>query len=130
MWKVPSGTTEDSPAIHRWDNGQQIRPSPGGAKETARHANLIFRPSRDLFPSRPGTPPINRWAIVFRPDGLRNPALHQRLVHGQQDEPFLLASEPRHRGFIRQVALQDPLLHQATALVLIHLQGPDHGLRA
>ena len=30
---------------------------------------------------------------------------------------------------MRQVALQDPLLHQAAALVLVRLQRPDHGLR-
>ncbi|MBM3880393.1 MAG: hypothetical protein FJ387_11865 [Verrucomicrobia bacterium] len=29
----------------------------------------------------------------------------------------------------RQVALQDPLLHQAAALMLVCLQRPDHGLR-
>ena len=34
-------------------------------------------------------------------------ALHQRLMHGQQDEPILVAGKLRHRGFIRQVALQD-----------------------
>jgi len=50
-------------------------------------------------------------------------------VHGQQDEPFLIAGEPRHRGFVRQVALQDPLLHQAAALVVVRLQRPDHCLR-
>jgi hypothetical protein len=49
-------------------------------------------------------------------------------VHGQQDEPLLVAGEPWHRGFIRQVAFQDPLLHQAAALMLVRLQRPDHGL--
>jgi hypothetical protein len=49
-------------------------------------------------------------------------------VHGQQDEPFLVNFESRHRRFIRQVALQDPLLHQAAALVLIRAQRLDHGL--
>jgi hypothetical protein len=72
---------------------------------------------------------LNRWAILFRPAGLRNATLLHRLVHGQQDEPFLVAGDPRHRGFIRQVAFQDPLLHQATALMLVRQQRPDHGLR-
>lgn len=31
--KSPFGTTDNSPAIHRWVNGEQIRPSPAGAKE-------------------------------------------------------------------------------------------------
>ena len=29
----PAGTSDNSPAIHRWDNGRQTRPSPAGAKE-------------------------------------------------------------------------------------------------
>ena len=31
---------------------------------------MFFRPWRDLLLSRTGDPAINRWAIVFRPDGL------------------------------------------------------------
>src|SRR5580765_6012933 len=32
-FEVPPGTTDNSPAIHRWDNVKQTRPSPGRAKE-------------------------------------------------------------------------------------------------
>ncbi len=51
--KVPSGTIENSPAIHRWANNQQTRTSPGGAKETMQCVNMFFRPWRDLSPPAP-----------------------------------------------------------------------------
>jgi len=60
--------------------------------EMVRHVNVIFRPSRDSFPARHRIPALKRWAIVFRPPGWGS-ALHQRLVHGQQDEPSLVAGE-------------------------------------
>lgn len=49
-------------------------------------------------------------------------------MHGQQDEPFLVVFESRYRKFIYQVTLLDLLHHQATALVFVGLQRPDHGL--
>ena len=34
-------------------------------------------------------------------------AFHERLVHGQQDEPFLVGSQALHGGVIREVAVQN-----------------------
>jgi len=42
---------------------------------------------------------MNRWAIIFRPGGLGQTARHQRLVHGQQDEPFWGRHKPSHPYF-------------------------------
>ena len=55
-------------------------------------------------------------------------ALHQRLVHGQQDEPLLVGFEACHGGVIREVAVQDPLFRQAAAFVFIRAHRLDHGL--
>ena len=46
-------------------------------------------------------------------------ALDQRLVHGQQDEPFVVGLEARDRRVINEVAVQDPFLRQTAAFVLI-----------
>ena len=40
----PVGTTGNSPAIHRWDIGKQIRPSPAGRKKSLQIALHIFHP--------------------------------------------------------------------------------------
>jgi hypothetical protein len=55
-------------------------------------------------------------------------ALNQRLVHGQQDEAFFVGVEARHRGVVREFAVQDPLLRDAAALVFIGAHRLDDGL--
>src|SRR6266542_2886356 len=37
-------TTDNSPAIYRWDNGKQIHLSLGGLKEINRQLRVFFRP--------------------------------------------------------------------------------------
>jgi hypothetical protein len=41
LGKVPLGTIENSPAIHRWDNGQPTRSSPRRAKENMRKVTIL-----------------------------------------------------------------------------------------
>ena len=68
--QVPSGTTENSPAIHRWANRKQTQPSPVGAKEMVCTETCILSSLRDSFWSTNCHPAMNRWAIIFRPAGL------------------------------------------------------------
>ena len=58
---VPAGHTENSPAIHGWEEANAFKPSPGGTVER------FSRPSgtRDL--GRSVFPALKRWAIVARP---------------------------------------------------------------
>ncbi len=47
--QVPSGTTENCPAIHRWANRKQTQPSPVGAKEMGCTGTCILSSLRDSF---------------------------------------------------------------------------------
>ncbi len=67
----PAGTPEHSPAIDRWDLCEKCIPKPRqGRKQRAAFSGGIFRPS-GTHGSSPANPPLNRWAILFRPAGLR-----------------------------------------------------------
>src|SRR5713226_8260268 len=64
---VPSGTIDNSPAIHGWVRVDLIYPSPEGTTE---NPNAFCRPfgTRNQKIHRP-LPAINRWAIFDRPSG-------------------------------------------------------------
>ena len=79
----PAGTPENSPPFQRWETMFGKAESPGGAKdvcasktcdpENARSFEMAhqfsFVPDGTRFGFRSCYPPINRWAIVFRPAG-------------------------------------------------------------
>ena len=67
----PAGTPENSPAIYRWVNLPKIPASPVRG-ERKYFSTQFFRPSGTRHLATLGIPPINRWAIVFRPAGLEN----------------------------------------------------------
>ena len=69
-----SSLVRDDPKIaHRFNGGQPIPTcpqAPPGRKKSPAKSKMFCRPWRDLSPSRPEIPAMNRWAIVFRPAGL------------------------------------------------------------
>src|ERR1051325_2466320 len=71
-YESPAGTTDNSPAIYRWDNGNQIHSSPAGAKECVGYTEHYLSSLTGLIPISIRNPPFKRWAIFFRPDGLGN----------------------------------------------------------
>jgi hypothetical protein len=74
--KSPGGTSDNSPAINRWDSLASKIGSPVG---TAEHAVTFSRPygTRVLHGISPA---INRWAIVARPYGTDALALLKQLL--------------------------------------------------
>jgi hypothetical protein len=71
---VPPGTTENSPAIHRWVTKPHTPTSPVRDGRTAECRPRL--PNASAVPdgtraARPCVPPaLKRWAILFRPAGL------------------------------------------------------------
>src|SRR5437899_2229640 len=68
----PAGTTDDSPPFQRWATDSQTQPSPTGAKDIVWRDARVLSSLTGLVSPLSGNPAINRWAIVFRPAGLRN----------------------------------------------------------
>jgi hypothetical protein len=67
--KVPSGTTENSPRFQPWVTDGK-RPEPRrGERKCPRH-NPALPSLTGLIRSSHEDPPMNRWAIFFRPIGL------------------------------------------------------------
>jgi hypothetical protein len=64
------GTTDNSPAIYRWERrpNKSVQ-APPRAKEIIPQDAGLFRPWRALFPLAHNSA-LKRWAIVFRPAGL------------------------------------------------------------
>ena len=67
--QVPSGTTDNSPAIYRWVNQFKIPISPGGAKESTMQCQRFLSSLTGLVPLPPENPALKRWAIVGCPAG-------------------------------------------------------------
>src|SRR5882724_4549553 len=51
----PAGTTANSPAIHRWEKGKQIHPSPARAEAERLATSVVFSPdgTRSISPHNP-----------------------------------------------------------------------------
>jgi hypothetical protein len=65
----PTGTAENSPAIHRWETNAD-GPSPARDDRGVRHGRFC-RPWRDSGPVATRYPPINRVGYFLSPSGLR-----------------------------------------------------------
>ena len=70
----PGGTTENSPAIHRWVAGSESTFSPIGTAEV--HTIVGVRRDRfsrpdgtQMLPCSPEAPALKGWAILIRPYG-------------------------------------------------------------
>ena len=90
----PAGTTENSPAIHRWESGW-IGPE---SRRDARNLTLqpvagclkVLSSLRDSRATPIHPPALKRWAMVFRPPGLGK--AHST---GNSEEPIVAADVKR-----------------------------------